>query len=88
MSLVRTEVRDGVALVTLDDPGRRNALSLPMADELTEAGCDWQIHAYGGTKHAFTNPAANDHKLGTVYSQTAERRALESMRTFLAEALA
>lgn len=34
MPLVRTEVRDHVAVVTLDDPARRNAISLAMNDEL------------------------------------------------------
>jgi enoyl-CoA hydratase len=34
MSLVRTEIVDRVAVVTLDDPDNRNALSLAMADEL------------------------------------------------------
>jgi enoyl-CoA hydratase len=34
MSLVQTDTKDGVALVTLDDPRRRNALSLAMAEEM------------------------------------------------------
>lgn len=34
MSLVRTEIADRVALITLSDPDHRNALSLAMADEL------------------------------------------------------
>ncbi|HET9091603.1 MAG TPA: enoyl-CoA hydratase-related protein [Acidimicrobiales bacterium] len=34
---VRVERRGGFAVVVLDDPGRRNALSLEMASELTEA---------------------------------------------------
>ena len=36
MRLVRSEIRDGVAVVTLDDPRRRNALSLAMAESLAE----------------------------------------------------
>jgi enoyl-CoA hydratase len=34
MNLVKTRTTDGVAVVTLDDPKRRNALSLAMADEM------------------------------------------------------
>lgn len=37
MDLVKTEIRDRVALVTLRDPERRNALSLDMADAVAEA---------------------------------------------------
>jgi enoyl-CoA hydratase len=36
MPLVRTDVRDGVATLTLDDPGRRNAISLAIAEEIAE----------------------------------------------------
>ena len=34
MSLVRADVADGVAVLTLDDPDRRNALTAPMVDEI------------------------------------------------------
>jgi enoyl-CoA hydratase len=37
MSRVRTEIADRVAIVTLDDPDRRNALDLPFCDEIIEA---------------------------------------------------
>ena len=29
-----------------------------VSKEMTKAGADWQLHAYGATMHAFTNPAA------------------------------
>jgi len=56
--------------------------------ELTEAGADWQIHAYGGVMHAFTNPQANDPGFGTVYNKRAAERSWESMKLFLAECFA
>lgn len=37
MSLVRTDINDGVALITLDDPDRRNALGGPLGDDLIAA---------------------------------------------------
>ena len=37
MSFLRTEIRDGVALLTLNDPDKRNALNLDMVGEVNEA---------------------------------------------------
>ena len=37
MSTIRSEIRDRVAVVTLDAPERRNALDLPMCDEIVAA---------------------------------------------------
>jgi enoyl-CoA hydratase len=37
MRFLRTETADGVAIVTLDDPDRRNALNLDMNDEILAA---------------------------------------------------
>lgn len=39
MAEVQIDIADGIAVVTLDAPGRRNALTLPMVDEIT-AGLD------------------------------------------------
>ncbi len=36
MSLVRTDIQDGVATVTLSDPDRRNALTMPMVTEIVD----------------------------------------------------
>ena len=53
--------------------------------ELTEAGADWQIHVYGNTMHAFTNPVANDPDFGTVYDAVADKRSWTAMKNFLEE---
>ncbi len=53
--------------------------------EMTTDGVDWQIHASGGTMHAFTNPAANNPDFGTVYNEVAQQRAYQSLSNFLEE---
>lgn len=70
-----------------DDPMAPPDQAANLAKELTEAEADWQIHIYGNTLHAFTNPMANDRSFGTVYDETADRRSWESLRNFLAEVL-
>jgi enoyl-CoA hydratase len=37
MDLIKVDVTDGVATITLDDPARRNAVTLGMCDELDQA---------------------------------------------------
>ena len=51
--------------------------------EMTEANVDWQVHMYGQTQHAFTNPKACDNSLGLVYKPLAEHRAIQTMAIFL-----
>jgi len=53
--------------------------------EMTEASADWQLHSYGGTYHAFTNPDANDPSLGTQFNKSANDRSWQSMKNFFAE---
>ena len=62
-----------------DDPMATPDSVLDVTKELSEAGADWQLHAYGATVHAFTNPAANDPGMGTVYSAKAEKRSLAAI---------
>lgn len=68
-----------------DDPMATPDQVLGLSAELTSMGADWQIHAYGNTCHAFTNPVANDPDFGTVYSATADHRSWQSLQLFLAE---
>ena len=56
-----------------------------LENELTAAGADWQIHVYGNTMHAFTNPNANDPSFGTVYSDNADKRSWQTLLNFLEE---
>lgn len=70
-----------------DDPMAEPDSVLGLAKEMTEAGADWQLHAYGHTKHAFTTPGANNPDLGTVYNADADRRSWEALRDFLGEVL-
>ena len=71
-----------------DDPMVPPEQVLAFQQEMSEAGVDWQVHAYGGTMHAFTNPGANDPGFGAVYNAAAERRAYQSLENFLAEIFA
>jgi len=68
-----------------DDPMATPDHVLSLADELSAMEADWQIHAYGNTLHAFTNPAADDADMGTVYNADADRRSWQSLQLFLAE---
>ncbi len=58
-----------------------------LAGELTAAGADWQIHAYGHAVHGFTNPDA-DTPGRVQYHAVAHRRADAATTQFLAEVLA
>jgi dienelactone hydrolase len=68
-----------------DDPMATVDQVIALQKELTESGADWQIHSYGNTMHAFTNPVANDPAFGTVYQADADKRSWLSMKNFLAE---
>lgn len=71
-----------------DDPMVKPDAVKAFGEEMTAAGADWQIHAYGGVMHAFTNPAANDPAFGTVYNKRAAERSWNSLKLFLEECFA
>lgn len=53
--------------------------------EMTAAEADWQMHVFGNSKHAFTNPEANDPAFGTVYNPVSAKRTWIEVRSFLTE---
>jgi dienelactone hydrolase len=71
-----------------DDPMGPPEQVLALQTELTQAGADWQMHIYGGTVHAFTNPLANDPGFGTVYDSQADKRSWIAMQNFFEEIFA
>ena len=68
-----------------DDPMVPTDSVIALQEELSKAGADWQIHAYGNTAHAFTKPSAASPEMGMVYSPTADRRSWASLINFLEE---
>jgi dienelactone hydrolase len=74
-----------LALHGWDDPMAPPDAVVALAEELTSMGADWQLHGFGNTMHAFTNPQANDPDFGTVYSDSADRRSRVALQNFLAE---
>ena len=71
-----------------DDPMVPVDNVLALQQELTSADADWQVHTFGQTMHAFTNPVANDPGFGTVYQADADRRSWQCMQNFLTEIFA
>jgi len=68
-----------------DDPMAPPEQVAAFQQEMTAARVDWQVHCYGLTMHAFTNPRANNPDFGTVFNADAKRRAHQSLKSFLAE---
>jgi dienelactone hydrolase len=47
---------------------------------------DWQLVAYGGAVHSFTNPeAGNDPSKGSAYNEAADKRSWAAMKQFFVE---
>jgi dienelactone hydrolase len=69
-----------------DDPMVPPDKVVALGQELTEAGCDWQIHAYGNVGHGFTNPHASELKIdGVAYNALAAERSWTSFVSLLEE---
>lgn len=69
-----------------DDPLGPPDAVVGLATELTQAGADWQLHAYGHAGHAFTDESAkNMGRPGFGYEDKADRRSWAAMQAFLAE---
>jgi dienelactone hydrolase len=78
-----------VAFHGWDDPMVPPEKVVGLGQELTEAGSDWQIHAYGHVGHGFTNPHAADLQIdGVAYNALAAERSWTSFINLLEELFA
>ena len=54
--------------------------------EMRDNKVDWQLIAYGGAVHSFTQPmAGNDNSKGAAHNQRADKRSWEDMKQFFGE---
>lgn len=70
-----------------DDPMAPPDHVAGVAREMTEAGADWQLHAYGHAMHAFTAEGMNAPERGIRYDANADRRSWAAMKNFFEEVL-
>jgi dienelactone hydrolase len=68
-----------------DDPLAPPSDVIALATELSAAGADWQLHAYGGTMHAFMAEGVNAPDRGLQYNERSARRACRSLVSLLEE---
>ncbi|MHC1764703.1 MAG: dienelactone hydrolase family protein [Verrucomicrobiia bacterium] len=75
-----------LALHGADDPFVPAKDLAAFDDEMRQGGVDWQLIAYGGAVHSFTDwDAGNDNSKGAAYNERADRRSWEDMKQFFAE---
>ena len=71
-----------------EDPMAKPEAVVALGNELTQAGADWQIHAYGHVGHGFTNPHASQLQIdGVFYHELAAERSWTSFVNFLEEVI-
>jgi dienelactone hydrolase len=74
-----------LALQGADDPIVPKAARDKFEEEMRAAKADYQIMAFGGTMHAFTEPHVNDPAHGVQYNAKVTKASYEMMRDFFAQ---
>ena len=71
-----------------DDPFVPAEEVLAFEKEMRDAKVDWQLTAYGGAVHSFTDKnAGNDNSKGSAYNAAADARSWRAMTVFFDEVL-
>ncbi len=75
-----------LALHGADDPFVPAADLTAFEEEMRRSGVDWQLVAYGGAVHSFTDrEAGTDNSKGAAYNEKADRRSWAAMKQFFSE---
>ena len=75
-----------LALHGADDPYVPADQVAAFENEMRQGGVDWQLVAYGGAGHGFTNPAnGSDNSKGAAYNAAADARSWAAMQQFVGE---
>ena len=78
-----------LALHGADDPNVPTKEVGAFEQEMRDAKVDWQLVAYGGAVHAFTDwNAGSDNSRGAAYNERADHRSWEAMKQFFDEIFA
>ena len=69
-----------------DDPSVPVEHVNAFANEMTQAGVDWQLISYGHTQHGFTYPDAAGRGIDWIaYNEAADKRSWQAMQLFFQE---
>lgn len=75
-----------LALHGADDPFVPPDEVKAFEEEMRKARADWQLVAYGGSVHSFSDwNAGSDNSKGSAYNEKADQRSWEDMKQFFAE---
>jgi dienelactone hydrolase len=70
------------------DPHVPTAQVTAFADEMRDAGVDWQLCVYGGAMHGFTHETGSVSMPGVAYHAPSDARSSIAIQVFLAEVFA
>lgn len=85
---LNTKIRSSVLVLHgWEDPMALPEEVLKLSNELNIKKADWNIHIYGHTGHAFTNPKANFPEKGLYFEPKSNKKAWDSMIYFFNEVL-
>ncbi len=72
-----------------EDPHVSDEQLMNFREEMRDAKVNYQINAYGGAVHAFSDPrAGDDPSKGAAYNAQADKRSWEAMKNFFDEIFA